>query len=251
MGLFRPTICENRRMPDTKLPAVPETILKRRKRQQANKAARAKDALLNKVARKKKRVEIFKKAEKYAKEYRDKEREEIRLRREAKKEGNFYVPSEDKYAFVIRIRGVNQVAPKVKKALQLFRLRQINNGVFVKLNKATINMLRICEPHITWGTPSLKSVRELVYKRGFVKKDGCRTAITSNDIIEESLGRFGIICVEDLIHEIITVGPNFKYATNFLWPLNTPTGGWRKKTNHFVEGGDFGNREDFINPLLH
>jgi len=253
MGLFRPTICENRRMPDTKLPAVPETILKRRKRQQANKAARAKDALLNKVARKKKRVEIFKKAEKYAKEYRDKEREEIRLRREAKKEGNFYVPSEDKYAFVIRIRGVNQVAPKVKKALQLFRLRQINNGVFVKLNKATINMLRICEPHITWGTPTLKSVRELVYKRGFVKKDGCRTAITSNDIIEESLGRFGIICVEDLIHEIITVGPNFKYATNFLWPfkLNTPTGGWRKKTNHFVEGGDFGNREDFINPLLH
>merc|ERR1711944_258702 len=84
MGLFRPTICEIRRMPDTKLPAVPKTIRKRRKRQQANKAARAKDALLNKVARKKKRVEVFKKAEKYAKEYRDKEREEIRLRREAK-----------------------------------------------------------------------------------------------------------------------------------------------------------------------
>ena len=25
------------------------------------------------------------------------------------------------------------------------------------------------EPYITWGTPNLKSVRELVYKRGFVK----------------------------------------------------------------------------------
>jgi len=37
-----------------------------------------------------------------------------------------------------------QVAPKVRKVLQLFRLRQINNGVFMKLNKATINMLRIC-----------------------------------------------------------------------------------------------------------
>ena len=66
------------------------------------------------------------------------------------------------------------------------------------------------------------------------------------------LGRFGIICVEDLIHEIMNVGPNFKYATNFLWPfkLNTPTGGWRKKTNHFVEGGDFGCREDKLNNLL-
>ncbi len=66
------------------------------------------------------------------------------------------------------------------------------------------------------------------------------------------MGKHGIICVEDLIHEIITVGPNFKYASNLLWPfkLNTPTGGWRKKTTHFVEGGDFGNREDKINALL-
>ena len=39
---------------------------------------------------------------------------------------------------------LSQVSPKVKKVLQLFRLRQINNGVFIKLNKATINMLRIC-----------------------------------------------------------------------------------------------------------
>ena len=57
---------------------------------------------------------------------------------------SYYVPAEPKLAFVMRIRGINQVAPKVKKVLQLFRLRQINNGVFIKLNKATINMLRIC-----------------------------------------------------------------------------------------------------------
>merc|ERR1719219_1571515 len=77
--------------------------------------------------------------------------------------------------------------------------------------------------------PNLKSVRELVYKRGFVKINGNRTPITSNDLIEGSLGKFGIICVEDLIHEILSVGPNFKYASNFLWPfkLNTPAGGWR------------------------
>merc|ERR1712228_785064 len=142
--------------------------------------------------------------------------------------------------------------PRSKKVLQLFRLRQINNGVFIKLNKATINMLRICEPYITWGTPNLKSVRELVYKRGFVKINGNRTAITSNDLVEGTLGKFGIICVEDLIHEILSVGPNFKYASNFLWPfkLNTPLGGWRKKVNHFVEGGDSGCREDKINELL-
>ena len=33
---------------------------------------------------------------------------------------------------------------QVRKVLQLLRLRQINNGVFIKMNKATQNMLRIC-----------------------------------------------------------------------------------------------------------
>merc|ERR1712193_397784 len=239
-------------MTDKKLPAVPETILKRRKRQSEHRAARAANVIKDRVARRAKRVEIFKRAEKYVKEYRDKERDELRLTREAKKAGNFYVAAEPKLAFVMRIRGINQVAPKVRKVLQLFRLRQINNGVFIKLNKATINMLRICEPYITWGVPNLKSVRELIYKRGYLKVDGKRTPITSNDLVESTLERHGIICVEDMIHEIITVGPNFKYVSNMLWPfkLNTPNGGWRKKTNHFVEGGDFGCREDKINALL-
>merc|ERR1711862_1047231 len=126
----------------------------------------------DRVARRAKRVDISKRAEKYVKEYRDQQRDELRLKREARKAGSYHVSAEPKLAFVMRIRGINQVAPKVCKVLQLFRLRQINNGVFIKLNKATINMLRICEPYITWGTPNLKSDRELIYKRGFLKVDG-------------------------------------------------------------------------------
>ena len=49
-------------------------------------------------------------------------------------------------------------------------------------------MLRIIEPYITWGYPNLKSVRELVYKRGFAKINRQRVAITSNAIIEKALG---------------------------------------------------------------
>merc|ERR1712025_772256 len=183
-------------MTDKKLPAVPETILKRRKRQQKHRAARAANVIKDRVARRAKRVDIFKRAEKYVKEYRDQERDDLRLKREARKAGNYHVPAEPKLAFVMRIRGINQVAPKVKKVLQLLRLRQINNGVFIKMNKATTNMLRICEPYITWGCPNLKAVRDLVYKRGFVKVDGNRTPITSNEVIEGKLGKFGIICVE-------------------------------------------------------
>ena len=53
------------------------------------------------------------------------------------------INTDEEVVFVMRIRGINQVSPKVRKVLQLLRLRQINNGVFIKMNKATQNMLRI------------------------------------------------------------------------------------------------------------
>lgn len=39
------------------------------------------------------------------KEYREAEREKIRLSREAKKEGSFYIPAQPKVVFVVRIKG--------------------------------------------------------------------------------------------------------------------------------------------------
>jgi len=235
-----------------RLPAVPETLLKRRKEKAAHRESELKNRLAQKKANRAKRRVIFNRAESYIKQYRKQQRNQVRLARQARQHGNFFVPDEAKLAFVMRIRGINQVHPRVRKILQLFRLRQINNGVFVKLNKATLNMLKIAEPYIAWGYPNMKSVHDLVYKRGFVKLDKRRIPITDNKLIEQGLGKHGIICTEDLIHEIHTVGPHFKEASNFLWPfkLNTPNGGWRKKTQHFVEGGDFGNRETQINPLL-
>jgi len=232
---------------------VPETLLKKRKAQQKTTDDRLAAAAARKKDNKAKREVIFKRAEKYVKEYREAEREKIRLSREAKKEGNFYVAAQPQLAFVIRIKGINKIAPKPRKILQLLRLLQINNGVFVRLTKATSEMLRVVEPWIAYGEPNLKSVRELIYKRGYGKIDRQRIPLTDNKLIEESLGKYGIISIEDLIHEIFTVGPNFKQASNFLWPfkLSSPTGGFRtRKFKHFVEGGDLGDREEFINQLI-
>merc|ERR1719229_2216807 len=175
------------------IPGVPETLLKRRKNLERIKASRAVANLKAKKLRAEKRGVYFKRAEQYVKEYRAKERDEVRLGRMAKRNGNFYVPAEAKLAFVIRIRGINQVSPKVKKALQLLRLRQINNGVFVKLNKSTLNMLRLVEPFVAWGYPNLKTIRELVYKRGFAKINHQRIALSNNEVVEQVLGACNIV----------------------------------------------------------
>ncbi|KAJ5144969.1 hypothetical protein N7448_002361 [Penicillium atrosanguineum] len=232
---------------------VPETLLKKRKSQEAARAEARTAAEEKKKANKEKRGVIFKRAESYVQEYRNAEREKIRLARAARAEGNFYVDDEPKLVFVVRIKGINKIAPKPRKILQLLRLLQINSGCFIRLTKATQEMLTIVNPYIAYGYPNLKTVRELLYKRGYGKVNKMRTALTDNQLIEEHLGKYGIVCMEDLIHEIYTVGPNFKQANNFLWPfkLSNPNGGFhQRKFKHFIEGGDTGNREENINALV-
>merc|ERR1711939_1085149 len=170
---------------------VPETLLKKRKSQDKERAEKQQQRETKKKESKQKRDQIFKRAESYVKEYRDAEREKIRLSRVAKQEGSYYIPAEPKLVFVVRIKGINKIDPK---------------------------MLKIVEPFVAYGYPNLKSVRELVYKRGYAKTSPGkqRLPLTDNAIIEEHLGQHGIVCMEDLIHEIYTVGPNFKQASNFL-----------------------------------
>mmetsp|Transcript_60903 Transcript_60903/g.119867 ORF Transcript_60903/g.119867 Transcript_60903/m.119867 type:complete len:240 (+) Transcript_60903:63-782(+) len=196
---------------------------------------------------------IFAKAQVYEEEYQAMEKAAIDNRRAAKANGQIFVAPEEKLVFVIRIRGIIGVSPKVKKILQLLRLRQINNGVFVRVNAATINMLRLVEPYIAYGYPNLKSVKDLLYKRGHVKLSGQRVPISSNAVIKAGLGEKGFECIEDIVHEIYTVGPEFKAVSNFLWPmkLTSPRGGViGKKLNHFNEGGACGQQGDKINRLI-
>ena len=74
-------------------------------------------------------------------------------------------------------------------------------------------MLRIVEPYIAYGYPNLKTVRELIYKRGYGRIDKQRIPVravdkqwethrlifvqlTDNELIERALGQYGIICME-------------------------------------------------------
>jgi len=200
----------------------------------------------------KKRMEYVRRAKIYALEYKNEEEALLKKTREAKMKGDFFVPAENQVIFVVRIRGIIALRPQVQKILQLLRLRQIYNGVFLKVNKASINMLRKVEPYVTYGYPTKKTISDLIYKRGYAKVDRRRIPLSDNKIIESQLGKFNIICVEDLIHEIVTCGPHFKEANNFLWPfkLSSPRHGFKAKRHSFICKGDWGNREEYINELV-
>jgi len=232
--------------------SVPENVVKKQARDAKLLALRKAQRDQAKKDRAAKRTAATANGKKFAEEYAKEDADLIKAKRDAKAAGNYYVDAQAKIAFVIRTRGINKLSPKCKKILQLLRLRQINNGVFVRLNRATINMIRTVEPFITYGYPSRDNVRRMIYKRGYGKVNRSRIPLTDNSIIDGALGKHGISDIESLIHEIWTVGPAFKQANNFLWPikLNTPRHGWEKKRHPFHNGGVWGNREELINEVI-
>jgi len=234
--------------------AVPELVQKKVARNdKLTKEKKDKIAKLR-TARKARRAQLKANTEKFEQEYADAEKHLVSMRRQAKSLGQFFVEPEAKLIFCIRIVGINKLSPKPRKILQLLRLRQLHNGVFLKVNKPIINMLKYIAPYVTFGYPNLKTVKELIYKRGYGKVNKCRIPLMDNDLITANLGDHGLTGMEDLIHEIYTVGPAFKQANNFLWPfkLNAPRGGFVSKRHGYAEpkGGDWGNREEEINELI-
>merc|ERR1712216_1084641 len=209
---------------------VPESVLKKRKTQEKIGAEKAAAAEVAKKERKEKRVAAYKSAEKYVKEYRAIAKQRVRMHRQAKAAGNHFVDAEAKLIFVVRIRGLADMHPKTRKIMNLMRLNQMNIGVFMKVSKAATEM----------------------HKRGYGKINKQRIPLNDNAVVEKGLGKYGIMCMEDLVHEIFTVGPHFREANNFLWPfkLRPAKGGQPKKRLGFNEGGKAGNREENMNALI-
>ena len=231
---------------------IPSSFEKKEERILKEKEELVKSREEKKEQTKKKREEWLLHGKQYHENLLKEEQHLIEMKREARNNGNFYMSPEAKVAFVIRIKGINHIRPKVTQILRLLRLRQLNNGVFVKVNKATMNMLKRIEPYIVYGYPNRKTISELIYKRGYGKINHSRIPLSDNTIIEQNLGKFGINCIEDLIEEIYQVGPHFKEANSFLWTfkMNNPRGGWHNKNHSFINGGDWGNREEEINKLI-
>jgi len=233
---------------------VPENVKLKLERNAALAEEKRKSSDEKKKTRATQRHELKMRTLKYDKEYSQHNKKLIALRRQAKAAGNFFVEPEPKLLFVIRIVGIIKMAPTPRKVLQLLRLRQLHNGVFLKVNKPILHMLKKVQPFVTYGYPSLKNLRAIVYKRGYGRVNKCRIPLTDNEIITKALGEHSIFGMEDIIHELYTVGPAFKQVANFLWPfkLSSPKGGFVCKRHAYCEqrGGDWGNREEMINELI-
>lgn len=104
------------------------------------------------------------------------------------------------------------------KVLNELRIRRLYDSAFVRLNSATMRMLTKIENFVTFGFPSRKIITDLVQKRAFTKYNQEKvTPLNSNLLIEQLLGEHGIICVEDIVHQIHKSGKLFEKINRILW----------------------------------
>ncbi|NXP77080.1 RL7L protein, partial [Ramphastos sulfuratus] len=240
------------RRPKRRIPLVPENLLKKRKAYQAIKATQAKQALLSKRKLQRGKQIQFKRLEAFVRDSWRKHRDVTRLRRMEQRPGQAALPQEHKLAFAVRIVDIKGVSRRVRRAIELLRLKRNYTGIFIKLTPLSLKMLQVVEPYVAWGHPNLKSVRELILKRGQTKIKRKKIPLTDNKLIEEHLGGCGIICLEDLIHEICSAGKNFKRVSNFLCPfhLSVARHASRNKVGFLKEMGKPGFRGEAINQII-
>ncbi|KAL8490749.1 hypothetical protein ACS0TY_022660 [Phlomoides rotata] len=230
---------------------IPEVVLKKRKNNE-EWAIKRKLQLQERTKRLKSNSFFIKKPEQFIREYRDKELDLVQMKSRVKRKRRPSVTSECKLLFVIRIGGKNDMHPNTRKILYSLRLRKRLSGVFVKANEGVMEILRKVEPYVTYGYPNVKSVKDLIYKKGVVKLGKERVPLTDNNIVEQELGQHNILCIEDIVSEVANVGKHFRAVTNFLCPfmLSNPEKALHGKKKRFEDGGDSGNREDGINELI-
>eukprot|EP01147_Barroeca_monosierra_P001569 gene1569-4717_t len=241
---------------DDKLDQKIEFVLKKRKKKDRDEIIKAKKmaSRLRKRAKKKDKTRIkFVRAEKLVKSARREAADNVRLRAVIRNPRKIDEDTNNhKLILAIRLKSVEGVSARTRNMLRLLRLTNINRAVFLRATVPTLRMLKRVEPFVAYGYPTLKTVRDLIYKHGYGIVDGNTFPLTDNARIEECLGDKNIVCVEDIVHEIMEVGDSFQSVISFLRPvkLKRPADRWKVRGKQFVTKEEMGYCKEKINDIV-
>jgi len=146
---------------------------------------------------------------------------------------------------VVRVRGIINIKPDIKKTLQLLRLTRVNHCVLLEESKITKGMLQVIKDYATWGEASEATVSKLLIDKGRLQGDHPLTddhvkAATSYDTIK-ALAK-GITADKVHYRDIPDIKPLFR--------LHPPIKGFEGVKRSFTNGGALGYRGKDINDLL-
>ena len=145
----------------------------------------------------------------------------------------------------VRVRGIINIKPDIKKTLQLLNLTRVNHCVLLEENPSTKGMLQVAKDYITWGEVEKKVLEELIIKRGKLEGD---KELTEGHI--KSATSYSNI--EKLSQAIIDKKFRYKDIPNIkpVFRLNPPKRGYEGIKRSYVNKGALGYRGKDINKLI-
>ncbi len=238
---------------------IEEVIIK--KKNQGLKKEKLSERVNNELLKKKRRYEAthqYFSAQKLVKNYRERQKSHSAYNYRLKTSNKliklkYDSKYEHKPIIIIRICGQWVRIPKeIQLILAKLNLKELNNAIILFYNKDNFKMIKLIESYITWGYINKNSIEELLRKRGSITFGNNEPNELENAHIEDALGKLGIVCIEDIIHELTYESKNAKDVLNFLgyFKLEANDDGFEKANISFEKGGNQGFRGDKINELL-
>jgi len=148
---------------------------------------------------------------------------------------------------VVRIKGSVGASEEELSTLRMLNLPRANYATIVRNTSSFLGMLRKVQHYITWGEPTLKTVKRLLVKRG--ELDG------GKKLDEESVKALGFNSIDELAERIfsgeVTLSQLKERGLKPFFRLHPPKKGFKHSIKRpFKDKGEFGYRGKEINNLV-
>jgi large subunit ribosomal protein L30 len=146
---------------------------------------------------------------------------------------------------IIRVRGIINVNPDIKRTLKLLRLTKVNHCTLLEENKVYKGMLQKVKDYTTWGEIDKEILPKLMESRGMIVGD--------KQITEEYIKSATSYNTFEKLSQAI-LDNKFKYKeipdVKPLFRLSPPKKGYEGIKRSFKNGGALGYRGKEINKLI-
>ncbi len=146
---------------------------------------------------------------------------------------------------VVRVRGIINIKPDIKKTMQLMRLTRVNHCVLIDETKSAKGMLQIAKDYTTWGKIDEETLISLIKEKGRLIGDKPVT----DEYLKSSTSFDSIEKLSKAISE-----NTFKYSEipdiKPLFRLAPPKKGLEGIKRSYKNGGALGKRGKYINTLI-
>lgn len=150
-----------------------------------------------------------------------------------------------KTLFVVRIRGGVDARKTVEATLTMLRMERNNYATILKESPSYLGMLRKAKDYVTWGEPTVDTVKLVLETRGKITGDA--------KVTDEVLKALGYESVEKIATAIVAGEVEFSQLNGVkpFFRMHPPKKGFKRTVKRpYNDHGELGYRGEAINELV-